>query len=76
MQHKAAFHQGLHCLLRFDQPTGTEKHHNSENSTCDPLNYTMGSLIIIASKNLLENPSEYEGLSMELAVKDQQFIVH
>ena len=30
MQHNAAFHQGLHCLLRFKEPSGTEIH----NSTC------------------------------------------
>ena len=24
MQHNAAFHQGLHCLLRLKQPSGTE----------------------------------------------------
>ena len=36
MQHDAAFHLGLHCLLRFKQPSGTEIHHNIENSTCDP----------------------------------------
>ena len=29
MQHYAAFHQGLHCLLRLKQPSGTEIHHNS-----------------------------------------------
>ena len=40
MQHNAAFHQGLHCLLRLRQLSGTEVHHNS---TCDPLKYTMGS---------------------------------
>ena len=33
MQHDAAFHQGLHCLLRLKQPSGTEIHHNLENST-------------------------------------------
>ena len=32
MQHNAAFHQGLHCLLRLKQPSVTEKHHNIENS--------------------------------------------
>ena len=37
MQQNAAFHQGLHCLLRIKQPSGTEIHHNSENSICDPL---------------------------------------
>ena len=27
MQHTAAFHQGLHCLLRSKEPSGTEIHH-------------------------------------------------
>ena len=49
MLHNAAFHQGLHCLLRLKQPTVTEIHHYVENSTCDPLNYTMGSPILIVS---------------------------
>ena len=35
MQHDAAFHQGLHCLLRLKQSSGTEIRHNLENSTCD-----------------------------------------
>ena len=43
MQHNAAFHQGFHCLLKLKQPTMTETHHNLENSTHDPLKYTMGS---------------------------------
>ena len=30
MQHDAAFHLGLHCLLRLKQPPRTEVHHNSE----------------------------------------------
>ena len=42
MQHNAAFHQGLHCLLRLKQHSGTETHYNLENTTCDPLKYTMG----------------------------------
>ena len=33
MQHNAAFNQGLHCLLRLKHPSGTEKHHQIENST-------------------------------------------
>ena len=33
MQHNAAFHQGLHCLLKSKQPSGTEIHHYLENST-------------------------------------------
>ena len=36
MQHKAAFHQGLHCLLRLKQPLGIEIHHNLEKSTSYP----------------------------------------
>ena len=28
MQHGAAFHLGLHCLLRLKQHSGTEIHHN------------------------------------------------
>ena len=43
----AAFHQGLHCLLRLNK--GTEICHNLENSTCDPLKYIMGNPILIAS---------------------------
>ena len=49
MQHNAAFHQGLHCLLRLKQPSGTEVHHILENSMCDTLNYKMGSPILIVS---------------------------
>ena len=32
MQHNAAFHQGLHCLLRLKQPSWTEIHHDLETS--------------------------------------------
>ena len=49
MQHDAAFHQGLHCLLRLKQLLGTDEHHNLENATCDPIEYTMGSHILIVS---------------------------
>ena len=49
MQHNAAFHRGLRCLLRLKQPSGTEIHNNSELSSCDPLKYTMGSPILIVS---------------------------
>ena len=47
-QHDTAFYQGLHCLLRLKQPSGTEIHH-IENSTCDPLQYKMDSLIFSVS---------------------------
>ena len=33
MQHNAAFHQVLHCLLRLKQPSGTEIHHDLETSS-------------------------------------------
>ena len=49
VQHNAAFHQGLHCLLRFKQFSGTEIHHNLGNSFCDPLKYKMSSPILIVS---------------------------
>ena len=32
MQHNAAFHQGLYCLLRLKRSSVTEIHHNLENS--------------------------------------------
>ena len=49
MQHYAAFHQGLHCLLRLKQPSGAEIHHNLENFTCHPLHHTMDKPILIVS---------------------------
>ena len=33
MQHNAAFHLGLHCVLRLKQSSGTKIHHNLEKST-------------------------------------------
>ena len=44
MQHNAAFHQGLHCLILLKQHSGTEILH-LEISTCDPLKYKMGNPI-------------------------------
>ena len=49
MQHYAAFPHGLHSLLRLKQPSGTEIHYNLENSTYDPLRYTMGSVVLLVS---------------------------
>ena len=43
MQHNAAFTQGFHCLLRIQQPSGTETNYILESYTYDPLKYTMGS---------------------------------
>ena len=36
MQHIAAFHQGLHCLLRLQSPSGTEINLNLENASFHP----------------------------------------
>ena len=47
MPQNAATRQGLHCLLRLNQPSGTEIHHNLGNSTRYPLRYTMDSPIFI-----------------------------
>ena len=49
MQRKAAFHPGLHCLLRLKQPPGTEKHHILEIFIFDPIKGTLGSPILIVS---------------------------
>ena len=61
MQHNAAFHQGLHCLLRLKQPSCTGIYHNLENSTGDFLKYTMGSPIFLY-QHVWENSSEYKEL--------------
>ena len=52
----AAFHQGLHCLL-----IKTEIHNNLENSTCNPLKYTMGSYILY--QYVWDNLLKYKGLN-------------
>ena len=55
MQHHAAFHQDLHFLLIFKQPSETEMHHILENQICDSLKYTMDSPILIASICMAES---------------------
>ena len=50
IQHNAAFHQGLHRLLRLNQPSRTEKQHNLENTTCGPLKYSTGSQLLIVQR--------------------------
>ena len=49
MQHNAAFHHGLHCLLRLKQPSGKEIHHDLENFVCDPIGCIVGIPILIVS---------------------------
>ena len=39
MQYNAAFHQGLHCLLRLKQSSENEIHHKLTLSIKDPLKY-------------------------------------
>ena len=48
MQHNAAFHQGLHFLLRLKHPSGTDIHYNSKTSTCGYFKYKMGNPILIS----------------------------
>ena len=50
MQHDAAFHQDLQCLLRLKRLSGTEIHHNLETSSFDPLKYKIGNPILILSQ--------------------------
>ena len=49
MQQNAASHQRLHCLQRLKHSSGTEIHHNLENSTRDPLKYTKDCPILTVS---------------------------
>ena len=49
MHPNAAFYQGMYCLLRLKQRSGTEIHHNLENPTCDPLNCKMDNFVLIVS---------------------------
>ena len=57
-QHNVAFHQGLHCLLRSKQTSGTEIHHNLETFTCDPFKYKIGNPYLLY-QYVWENPPEY-----------------
>ena len=49
MLHKAAFHQGLHCLLRQIQSSETEVHHFIEILNDNSLKYKMDNFILIVS---------------------------
>ena len=48
MQHNAAFHQGLHCLLRLKHPLGT-KYIEISKLTCDPFKYRKDKSMLIVS---------------------------
>ena len=47
MAHKAAFHQGLHCLLRQNQSSEKEIQYIFEIITCDPPIYMMDILTLL-----------------------------
>ena len=73
MQHNAAFHKDLNCLLRLKQPSGTEIH-NFEISTCGPLKYKMDVLYLLY-QDVWENPSEFKGLIFgECSFKSWRFV--
>ena len=58
MQHNAVFLQGLHCLLRLKQPSGTEKH-DFRNSDLWPLKIQNGqshTYLINTFGKILQNP--------------------
>ena len=50
--------------LRLKQHSRTERDHNSENSTCDPLKYTQWAVPFYTYQYVCESPSEYKGLTM------------
>ena len=49
MQHKAAFHQDMHCLLRQIRSSGKEIHFWGEIITCGPTLYTIDHLDLVFS---------------------------
>ena len=49
MQHNAAFHPVLHCLLEVKQPSWVEIHDHYDISTCNHITYKMGNPILIVS---------------------------
>ena len=61
MQHNAAFHQGLHYLLRLKQLSGIEIYHNLENLPLTPKS-AQWAVINLLYQCVWENPSEYKGL--------------
>ena len=55
MQHNAAFHQGLHCLLRQNRSSEKEIQYFLEIITCDPSIYTMDHPDLIIICYFMEN---------------------
>ena len=67
MQYNDAFYQGLHCLLRFKQPSGTEIYHNLESSTWTP-SKAQWAVPYLLYQYEWEFPPEYNGLTCDLFV--------
>ena len=66
MPHKAAFHQGLHCLLRSKQFSGTEIHLFIEILTGNPFKDIMDNSIPVASISVGQS------IGMKRVKKDSQ----
>ena len=60
MQHKVAFYQGLHYLLRYEQYLGTEIHHFIEILTGTKIQMNNSILIVLICMGI--NPSKWKGL--------------
>ena len=76
MQHNAAFHHGLHCVLRLKQTSGTEIHHNLENYNYDPFKYTMGSPIRIVSVCMGKTTGASKGLQYAISDDILNILTH
>ena len=61
MQHYAAFHRGLHCLLRLKQPLGTEILNKFKNYICEPFKIHNGLSHVYCVKFVFANSSAYKG---------------
>ena len=75
MPHNAAFHQGLHCLLRQKQSSEKEIQFNLEILTCDPqyMEWTIQSLLYQTKK---KNPLWYEGLTASVKYLSENITIN
>ena len=84
MQH-AAFNQGLHCLLRYIQSSGTGVHNYLGNCTCNPLIHIMDSPIQIVTRAEVDGtpsqipaflPMNYLYLGAKATQNVAQYLMH
>ena len=68
MQPNAAFHLGLHCLVRLRQSSEAEIHHNLEIFLPVTSIRTQWAVPYLLYENVLENPSEYKGLKCVISI--------